>query len=408
MNKEDLLPLYHIEMGNHRLLLQMRKVGVRTNKIAIDKGINELHYHIKKGKEELNNKYGTFNYNSPKQIAKVLDGLGVPYPLTEKENPHLDKKVLKRMEASGIDIAGKILDIKTADKTLNTFFINSFHNHSIQNRIHCSFYPLSTDEYGTKSGRFSSANPNLQQIPSEGNYVKICRSVFIPEEDCDWLKYDYSQIEYRFIAHYAIGPKSEEIREKYNNDPTTDYHRMIMEWTGLNRKRSKELNFAASYFMGAKTCADHFGWSIQESKDLLEMYFNEVPFVKATRNHIVSIAKGRGYIKTILGRRARVTEQMKIMKKEHSMFNRLIQGSAADLLKKAMYDSYKAGVTNILIPHLTVHDELDVSKPRTKEGDEATKELANIMENTIKLKVPIKVNIEIGPNWGDLKDYVRK
>ena len=407
MKEENLLPLYHIEMGNYRLLLQMREIGVRTSKKNINDGINMLHHTIEKSKIELKNKYGYFNYNSSKQIARILDGLDILYDLTEKGNPHLDAKELEKMETSGVEIAREILDVKMADKTLNTFFINSFHNHSIQNRIHCSFFPLETDRYGTKSGRFSSANPNLQQIPSKDPYNKLCRRVFIPEENCDWIKLDYAQIEYKFIAHYAIGPKSEEVREKYNNDPTTDYHKMVMEWTGLNRKKAKVLNFGTSYFMGAKTISNKFGWDLQEAKDLLEMFYDEVPFIKTTRKHVVSVAKGRGYIKTILGRRSRVTEQMRIMKKEHSMFNRLIQGSAADLLKKAMHDSYNAKIFNILVPHLTVHDELDISKPKTKEGDEALKELANIMETTIKLKVPIRVDIEIGPNWGDLKDYVR-
>ena len=92
-------------------------------------------------------------------------------------------------------------------------------------------------------------------------------------------------------------------------------------------------------------------------------------------------------------------------RKEHSIFNRLVQGSAADLMKKAMVDSHQAGLFNVLYPHLTVHDELDQSKPRTKEGTEAVNELINIMENTIKLKVPLVADCEIGPNWGELNDW---
>jgi DNA polymerase I-like protein with 3'-5' exonuclease and polymerase domains len=408
MSKQDLLTLYHMEMGLHRLLLQMRKVGVPTSKEKIDKGIEKLYYLIKEGKHNLKSKYGEFNYNSGRQIAPVMDKLGIRYPLTEKGNPNLDKKVLGKMATSGVQLAVDILNLRTADKTLKTFFINSFHNYSILGRIHCSFFPLSSDEYGTKSGRFSGAHPNLQQIPSEEPYGKICRSVFIPEEGHLWGKLDYSQIEYRFIAHYAIGSKADEVRARYNNDPSTDYHKMIMEWTGLNRKKAKVLNFGTSYFMGAKTISETFGWSLDEAKELLAMYFEEVPFVKETRSHVVNVGKDRGYIKTILGRRARITERMRIERKEHSLFNRLIQGSAADLLKKAMYDAYNAGIFNVLIPHLTVHDELDVSVPNNKEGFEALDELANIMEKAIELKVPVKVDVEIGESWGELKDYERR
>ncbi len=158
--------------------------------------------------------------------------------------------------------------------------------------------------------------------------------------------------------------------------------------------------------MGPKTCSELFGWTLKESEDLLTMYHKEVPFIKETRNHVVSIAKFRGYIKTILGRRARVTEHMRIFRKEYSMFPRLIQGSAADLLKKAMADAYEHGIFDYLIPHLTVHDELDVSVPKTNEGTEALLTLKNIMEQALKLKVPVKVDIETGESWGELEAYL--
>ncbi|MEJ2248054.1 MAG: DNA polymerase [Candidatus Lokiarchaeota archaeon] len=405
MYDQDLLPLYSIEMKLHRLLLQMRKIGVRIDKKKLAHNIDYVFKEIKNRKSILYGKYGEFNYNSSKQIAKVFDKLNIPYSLTAKGNPNIDKAALKYLINKDIEIAKEILEVRAYDKTLHTFLINAFNNHMVNGRLHCSFYPLSTDKYGTKSGRFSSADPNLQQVPSEDPHKKLCRSILISEEEHDWVKADYSQIEYRFMAHYAEGPKSDEIRRRYNEEPNTDYHQMIVEWTGLSRKRSKNLDFGASYFMGAYTCSQYFGWSIEEARDLLEMYFNEVPFIKPTRKKVVKVAKARGFIKTILNRRARVTQQMRDKGKEYSMFNRLIQGSAADLLKKAMYDCYEAGLFNTLIPHLTVHDELDVSKPRTKEGNEAIKEMKYIMENCIKLKVPIVVDMEIGDNWGELQDY---
>jgi DNA polymerase-1 len=404
MHDQQLLYLYEMEMSLFRLLLQMRKTGVRIDPAKIDQGVSLLETILKKGKRKLYEEHGDFNHNSSKQIAKVFDSLNIKYPLTAKGNPHLDKHVLEQMKDDHPFI-NDLLSVRKADKLIGTFFKGSYQTYNINNRIHCLFYPLSTDKFGAKSGRFSGAKPNLQQEPSDKVYGPICRSVFIPEEDHDWVKLDYSQIEYRFIAHYARGEKSKEVREKYNNDPTTDYHRMIMEWTGLDRKRAKNLNFGAGYFMGVKTCANEFNWTLEESKNLLEMYHNEVPFIKETREHVVRVGRQRGYIRTILNRRARVTPLMRQLRKEHSLFNRLIQGSAADLMKKGMSDAYKAGIFNVLIPHLTVHDEIDVSKPRTKEGDEAVKELIYIMENAIKLKVPIKVDAEIGPNWGELKDY---
>jgi DNA polymerase I len=109
-------------------------------------------------------------------------------------------------------------------------------------------------------------------------------------------------------------------------------------------------------------------------------------------------------LKTILGRRARVSPKMMLNRKEFSLFNRLVQGSAADILKKSMVDSYEAGVYNVLYPHINVHDEMDFSIPKTKEGKEAVQELKNIMENCIKIRVPLKAEFEIGENWGNLSE----
>lgn len=402
MYEQDLLDLYRMEMGLFPLLLQMRRTGVRIDTEGVNKAIVSLSAFLDKTQEEMWAKYGKFNYNSSKQIARILDKLHIPYNLTAKGNPNLDKDTLKDMHH---ELTEKILELRSAYKTRGTFLINSFTEMNVNGRIHSEFHPLRSDDYGTISGRFSSTNPNLQQIINKDNpygHGLLCRSLFIPEEGCIWGKIDWSQIEYRFIAHYATGPKSDEIRAKYSNDPTTDYHAMIMEWTGTNRSDAKRLNFGAAYAMGAATSARKFGWSYEEAEELLQRYHEEVPFVRYTRNRVVKVAKGRGYIKTILGRRARVTDAMRAERKEYSLFNRLIQGSAADLMKKAMLDCYNAGLFNVLIPHLTVHDELDMSIPKTKEGMEAFKETKRIMENCIELKVPIVADAEIGPNWADL------
>jgi DNA polymerase-1 len=225
----------------------------------------------------------------------------------------------------------------------------------------------------------------------------------VPEEDHRWIKIDYSQIEYRIIAHYATGKKSEEVREMYNKDPHTDYHEYVMGLSGLERKPAKNLNFGAAYCMGPATCAKKFHWTLEHATELLETYHREVPFVQTTRDRVIKIAKERGYIRTIAGRRSRVSDAMRANKKEYSMFNRLIQGTAADVMKKGMLDAYEAGIFETLAPHLTVHDEMDVSEPRTKEGREATLELKHIMEDVFELKVPIIADLEVGDNWHDVK-----
>lgn len=411
LKEEDLYDLYRMETELLPLLIQMRKIGVKLDVDKVNSKIDYLQTELKKSKKELINKYGDFNVKSSSQIAKVLDSYGVEYERnTPTElmiakgikigNPKLDKDSLKTIKHPIVEHILKIREYRTI---LDTFFINSYTKLRVGDRIHAMFNPLRSDQYGTVSGRFSSTKPNLQQQPSGVETMgTFCREVFIPEENHLWGKLDWSQIEYRLIAHYARGDKSELVREKYNNDPTTDYHQMIMDWTGLNRKEAKMLNFGMAYFMGAFSCSKKFGWTMEEAQTLIENYHREVPFVKETRAHVVKIAKLRGYLKTILKRRARISPKMTMEKKEYSIFNRLIQGSAADLMKKAMVDSHKAGVFNTLYPHLTVHDELDISVPKTKEGKEAVLELKNIMENCVKLRVPIIADLEIGEDWGNV------
>jgi len=400
LKEQKLLDLYNMEMDLFPLLLQMRKTGVRINKPLLEKSKVAVAEEIEILTQKLHENYGYFNYNSSKQTAEVFDAMKIPYELTEKGNPSIDAKALRKCEHP---IAKDILEVKHKEKLYSTFLVNSFTNHSVNGRIHCSFFPMRSEGYGTKSGRFSSARPNLQQIPSDKDdpVSYLCRQLFIPEENHYWGKIDYSQIEYRLIAHYAVGRKSDEVREKYNNDPNTDYHQMIMDWTGVNRKDAKRLNFGMAYAMGIGTCSEMFGWSRKEAEELITHYHEVVPFVRQTRNQVVNVAKGRGYIKTILGRHARLNETMRKQGKEYSLFNRLIQGSAADMMKKAMVDCYKAGVFNTLKPHLCVHDELDVSVPKTKEGIEAFKEMKNLMENAIKLDVPVVADAELGYNWSD-------
>jgi DNA polymerase-1 len=172
--------------------------------------------------------------------------------------------------------------------------------------------------------------------------------------------------------------------------------------TGIaDRKTIKTLNFGAAYSMGINTMAREYGWDLQEASEVYHNYHKKVPFVRETSNRVAMKAKRIGFIKTLLGRRA----YMPSSNKAYVMFNRLIQGSAADVMKKAMVDAYEEGLFNVLIPHITVHDELDVSMPNTKAGKEAGKELKFIMENCVELKVPIKADFEIGNNWGELNDW---
>ena len=418
LKEQGLLDIYRLEMKLFPLLLQMRRQGVRidTEKLnSLKIKLTDLDAMLQREINILANK--DVNINSGKDLEKLFKKFNVSFNYEKptelmlskgksQGNPKFNKDALSSIKHP---LANKILELRHI-KTLLSLFVNQYPEFIINGRIHAQFNQLKSDDYGTVSGRFSSSNCNLQQVSGkeEEKYIKsnnellngkVIRQLFIPEENCDWLKFDYSQIEYRLIAHYALGEGSDSIRQRYNNDPHTDYHTELGILTGISdRKTVKTLNFGSAYGMGVKKMAETYNWNLEEAEEVYNLYHSRVPFVKETMNRVGLKAKKVGYIKTILNRSARLLNK----DKAYVMFNRLIQGSAADLIKKAMVDAYDAGIYNILYPHLTVHDELDQSMPKTKEGYEAAKELKCIMENCIKLKVPIIAECEVGPNWGKL------
>ncbi len=412
LKEQDLYDLFIMECELTKLLLYMRKIGVRIDPDKRDNNALKVQNRLEELQIKTWAEHGQFNYNSSLQVSKILDKLSISYPKTNKGNPSITsdflKEGLEKQDDHTIDydnIKSTIYELRKADKILSTFLLGSFVRFvTVNDLIHCSFYNTLNDEYGTRSGRFSSANPNLQQIPSLGVdefWGTVCREIFIPFENCWWMKFDYSQIEYRFMAHFARGPGGEEVRRAYSENPDIDYHQYIMDLTNLKRRFAKNLNFGVAYGMGAKHMAKFFGWELDYCYNILNVYHESAPYIKTTIKEVEKVAQRRGYIKTFLKRRSRLIDK----DKAYIMFCRLIQGSAADLLKKAMLDCYKAGIFSVLHPHLTVHDELDVSTPKNKKGLEAAKEMKYIMEHCIELKVPVKTEVEFGESWAQLMEF---
>jgi DNA polymerase-1 len=286
------------------------------------------------------------------------------------------------------------------------------------------------DEGGTRSGRFSSSYPNLQNIPSrDDELAPIIRGLFIPDEGHPyWRRYDYSQIEYRFLIHYATGAGANEARELFNRCPDTDYHDMTQELVRtqagieLARKPTKNLNFGIVFGMGEERLMAQLGVDLTKARHLLEAYHKGMPFVRPTMDAHMKEAQSTGIIRTILGRRSRFDlfgprrwqeDQVPytyhkarevygpdiIRAFTHKALNRRLQGSAADLIKKAMYRCWVDGVfAETGIPRLTVHDELDFSDPGGRE--DAFREMQHIMETAIPIRIPIRADGDIGPDWG--------
>lgn len=407
MERQGLIPTYNLEIGLIPLLLQMRKQGVRIDLPMLHKVIHQTTEKRFEASERVIAWAGREVSHTSGQIAKVFDERGVPYPrnpptpkMREKGkpgNPNIDKHVLKNLSKE-YPICKDILEWRQYDTLTSLFFLPYLDFH-VNGRIHGQFHPLRSNEYGTVAGRFSASKPNLQQVSGdeEDDGAQYIRSLFIPEDGHFWAKLDYSQVEYRITAHYAIGIGSDKLRKSYIDDPTTDYHALVQKWTGLKRRRVKNLNFGAAYGMGAATAATSFGWTFDEAEANMQKLHKAAPYLKKTRNAVNNKAKQRGHIFTALGRKARFHPT----RSPYSFFNRLIQGSAADVMKMGMVKAYDKGLFEVLLPHLTVHDEIDVSVPKTVEGVEALQELKHTMETAMTFDVPLLIDCKTGPNWGE-------
>ena len=391
---QGLREIYEIEIGLFPLLWKMRRVGIRMDTAALGRLETDLVLNLAKTEKKVYSKYGNFNVKSGKQIAAILQQHGVKYPLTDKGNPKLGKGELSGLGEIGADI----LSVREYKTLLGNFVQGAFPKFLIDGRLHTQFLQTKRDEGGTVSGRFAARNPNLQQIPARHPiWGSRFRELFIPEEGMDLIALDYDGIESRIFAHYAVGGDS--IRQSYIDNPDMDYHQAVADMAGIKRQHAKTINFAALYGAGVQKISSELGEGAIKGREILQRYHARFPAVKRTMHLVESIVKRRGYIETIGGRRARMTPQMAREGKYYLFLNRLIQGSAADLLKKGMLDAYRAGVFDVLVPHLLVHDEIVASKPRTKEGDEAAAALKNYMETAYDFKVPIKVSGGAGKDW---------
>jgi DNA polymerase I-like protein with 3'-5' exonuclease and polymerase domains len=243
--------------------------------------------------------------------------------------------------------------------------------------------------------------------------------LFIPEEGHTWGCFDYSQQEPRLVTHYAsldglYGVS--EVLDAYNDEPDTDFHRIVADMANIPRSQAKTINLGLFYGMGKNKLQAELGVSKEDAEDLFRTYHDKVPFVKMLMESVMRRAQDKGRVRTHLGRRCRFNlweprhfGVHKALPKEeaerehgpnmikraftYKALNKLIQGSAADMTKKAMVDLYKEGI----IPHIQVHDELDISV------DGNADKIKEIMESAVELEVPNKVDYESGPNWGNIK-----
>ncbi len=446
LERLNLMNIFNLECDLIPVMLGMRFRGVPVSLEKAEKAKVYLKQKEEEAQQKLNKTAGfEVGVHTNAHLARLFDENKLSYPRTAKGSPSFTKDWLA---ANPHPLAGLINDVRKYNKARCTFIENGVINKEIGGKIYPSFHPLRGEDGGAVSGRFSSSQPNAQQIPSrDPELAPLVRGVYIPESGYpSWIKQDLSQIEYRFFAHYS---GDERLIREYQ-DPSTDYHNVVSGFLGdlIPRKPIKNFNFMSLYgggkgkvvkmlraefskesaetlimqLIGELPAGDVF---VRLADVFIEMYSTHFPAAGESLQRDLEMAERTGEIRTILGRRSVFDLYEPISGKRVSALpfneaieaygtsikrafcfralNRRLQGSSADLLKKGMVDAYQAGVFDrIGFPHVTVHDELDTSyHPDLKGG---FLELQEMIENAIPLKVPVIMGAEIGPNWGDVNE----
>ncbi len=383
-------------------------------------------------------------------IKQLLNNQNITdYKKTPKSGmPQLPKDYLKTHDNKCLRMIAKAREY---DKAVNTF-INGLLDYVHKGRIHADINQIRSDSGGTVTGRFSMSNPNLQQIPARGYIGKKMREMFLPEENCKWASFDYSQQEPRIVVHYAIKiglPKTEELQEEFNKQDA-DFHQIVADMAKISRTQAKTINLGLFYGMGKMKLQKELGLDKDKAKELFSDYHKKVPFVKQLSQELINFSKENKLLYTLHDRFCRFDryettnrkwnpkkgkfDEVDLLTKEQAFkefeieyrkvakdckgrdltdkeweyfhnyytpaftykaLNRLIQGSAADMTKKAMVDLYQLGI----IPHIQIHDELCLSV----ENDYKANIVQSSMESAIPLEIKNKVNYKRGQNWGSIK-----
>ena len=415
---QDIEDIFKLETELFPCLVDMRFLGVRVDTEAAYELKQKLLAEEKECLHIVQKETGVDTQIwAARSIAQVFEKLHLPFDRTEKTNsPSFTKNFLQNHPHPIVQKIARAREINKA----HTTFIDTIIKHEHLGRIYAEINQLRSDSGGTVTGRFSYANPNLQQIPARNKELgPMIRSLFIPEQDCKWGVFDYSQQEPRLVVHYAALQNMYAVGDVLDayNDGDADFHKIVAEMANIPREQAKTINLGLFYGMGKNKLQAELGVNKEKAQELFRQYHSRVPFVKQLMDSVMSRAQDRGRIRTLLGRLCRFhlwePNQFGIHKPlphdaalaEHGpgirraytykALNRLIQGSAADMTKKAMIDLYKEGIT----PHIQVHDELDISVESEAHADK----IKEIMEGAVALEVPNKVDYESGTNWGNIK-----
>lgn len=442
MVKQEVLEAYDLEMDLLPMVHAMRKRGIRVD---LERAEQAKAHCLKVSADtfaEMSDKLGqTVGMDDVRRnewMERTFDALKITYPRAKKSDQgSFEAKWMKNAEHW---LPRTIVKAKAyreaADKFIQNYIMDFAHN----GRLHASVNQFKSEDGGTRTYRFSYADPPLQQMPHRDELLAtLIRGLFLPEEGEVWESCDYSQQEYRLIVHFAEKNKlrkAQDAANRYRGDPHTDFHSMVADMTGLARKPAKDTNFAKAYGAGVKKFAAMINKSEEEASAIMTQYDREMPFVKELYDLCQKKAERTGFIRLLDGARIHFDmwepawlssedksrgwssggkikmgfcrlEEAKLRQEEEThpwhgkrlrraecrkAMNGLIQGSAARQTKMAMRACWREGY----LPLIQMHDELGFSQSSAKEGER----IAEIMRDVVKLSVPMAVDAEYGPTWG--------
>jgi Mesyanzhinovviridae DNA polymerase len=436
LDRENTRAAYRLECDLLPMVLEMRRRGVRIDVAAAEQARDLLLAKRDAVLAEISDKLGTPVSMSElarnKWLAETFDREGIKYPRTAKNNPSFTGGQKGWMDRHGHWLPPLICK---ADKyhMAGVNFVSKFIlDYVVNGRIHAEIHPHRSEANGTKSFRFSYSDPPLQLMSSrDEELTPLIRGLFLPEEGEVWAGCDASQQEFRLAVHYAAVhnvPKTNIALERYASDPDTDFHAFAAQLTGLDRKHAKNVNFAKIYGAGVRKFGIMIGRPESEAKAIYAQYDRELPFLRALGQIYKSIAARQGYITLYDGARRhfdkwapggawekgagpceRAEAERRLADPQHPWFgkgplyradirnalNALIQGSAARHTKLWMRAVWREGI----VPLLQMHDALECSVATRKQAEM----VAQLCVDAIKLRVPMRVDLKFGRNWGNAK-----
>lgn len=411
LQKNNELDLFQkIEMPLSLVLADMELTGIKVDVSYLEKVEEDLAGQMAILEKEIYDLAGVeFNIMSPAQLSKILfEHLEIPYPKRVKDGKYSTSKDILDKIRFVHPIVDKILEYRTLAKLYTNYAVGLKAEVREDGRIHTIF-----TQTLTRTGRLSSISPNLQNIPARAEFSRLIRKAFVPDINSKLLSSDYSQVELRIFAHMSkalnLIQAFKEGKDIHTKTASDIFHVSMEEVTKDMRRTAKAVNFGILYGISSFGLSEDLGIDISTAKKFIDNYLETYPGISEYMEEEKKKAYELGYVTTLMNRR-RVIEELKNKNYmirssgERMALNTPIQGTAADILKKAMveiYDEFKRrGLKSKML--IQVHDEL-VFNVLDSELEEVSQIVRNIMENTIKLSVPLKVDIEYGSNWYEAK-----